>query len=336
MTLLLNGDDVIANCDMAELVATIRLALQEEAAGETVMPPRLNIPMRHGMLRMMPVAMNARNLFGYKVFHTSKTGARFLVAIYDQEEGELLALVDGDYLTTARTGATAGVAAQYLARSDAATVGVIGAGAEARTNFAAMCVVRPVQRVRIFSPRPARREALADEIREQYGIEADAVDRPETAVAGADIVVVATNTMHAADPIAFRGAWMEPGMHVSSIGSTMPILRELDTETFARADHLVVDAPEQMHDESGDVIAAVKEGVYETPSLLAAMVSGVAPGRTTDEQITLFKSVGTAMQDVVSAFAVYELAQQRGAASAVDLLSLKAFDKPLLLQHETI
>jgi alanine dehydrogenase len=332
MTLILDEADVRAHCDMAELVAAIERGLEEEAAGDLVMPPRQNIPMRHGMLRMMPVAMNASNLFGFKVFHTSKTGARFLVAIYDQEEGELLALVDGDHLTAARTGATAGVAARYLAREDASLVGVIGAGAEARTNFAAMCAVRPIQGARVFSPRRERREALAEEIRSQYGIDAQAVAEPDECVAGVDIAVVATNTMHAPDPIAFRGAWMEPGMHVSSIGSTMPILRELDAETFARAQRVVVDAPAQMHEECGDVIAAIDAGVYAEPVSLTEVAGGAAPGRERAEQITLFKSVGTAMQDVVAAFVVYEHAHRHGSGSSVDFLHLKPFPEPLALQ----
>jgi ornithine cyclodeaminase/alanine dehydrogenase len=325
MTLLLDEADVRANLDMSELVSVIESGLAEEARGELAMPPRLNIPMKHGLLRVMPVAMNGRGLFGFKVFHTSKTGARYLVAVYEQEGGELLALVDGDHLTAARTGATAGVGAKYLAREDSSDVGVIGAGEEARTNLAAINVVRPVERVRVFSPREARRERFADEVREQYGIEATAVDSPEAAVTGADIAIVATNTMNAPDPIAFRGEWTEPGMHVSSIGSTMPILRELDVETFARADLLVVDVPEQMEEECGDVIAAVAAGVYGTPLALSAVVAGERPARTSDDAITLFKSVGTAMQDVAAAFAIYEHVRRAGGGRSFDLLHLKAF-----------
>jgi ornithine cyclodeaminase/alanine dehydrogenase len=325
MTLLLDQDDVLTNLDMSALISVIERGLHEEASGELAMPPRMNIPMNHGLLRVMPVAMNGSGLFGFKVFHTSKTGARYLVAVYEQEGGELLALVDGDHLTAARTGATAGVAAKYLAREDSSLVGVIGAGEEARTNFAAIHAVRPVERVRVFSPREARREAFAAEVRAKYGVEVTAVDRPEDAVAGVDIAIVATNTMNAPDPIAFRGEWMEPGMHVSSIGSTMPILRELDSDTFARAELLVVDAPAQMEEECGDVIAAVEAGVYGEPVPLSELVAGNAPGRESDDQITLFKSVGTAMQDVAAAFAVYETVRASGGGHAFDLLHLKEF-----------
>ena len=331
MTLLIGYDEVVANCDMAALIATIEDGLRQEAAGELAMPPRQNIPMKYGLLRVMPVAMNGSGLFGWKIFHTSTTGARYLVAVYEQEGGELLALVDGDYLTAARTGATAGVAAKYMAREDAKVVGVIGAGVEARTNFAAIAAVRDVERALVFSPREARREALAEEIRSRYGIEAEAVDRPEAAVADVDIAVVATNTMNAPDPIAYRGQWAKPGLHISSIGATMPILRELDAHTFARADRVVVDAPAQMEDECGDVIAALEEGVYGEPLALSAVVAGETVGREDPDQITLFKSVGTAMQDVVAALAVYETMRSRGEGESFDLLHLKAFDQPMNL-----
>lgn len=332
MTLLLGEADVRANLDMSELVSVIEGGLAEEARGELTMPPRQNIPMKFGLMRVMPVAMNGRGLFGFKVFHTSTTGARYLVAVYEQEGGELLALVDGDHLTAARTGATAGVGAKYLAREDSTDVGVIGAGEEARTNLAAIATVRGIERVRVFSPREARRERFAEEVREQYGFDVTAVDDPEAAVAGADIAIVATNTMNAPDPIAFRGAWMEPGMHVSSIGSTMPILRELDVDTFDRADLLVVDVPDQMHEECGDVIAAVDAGVYGEPVALSALVGGEHAGRTSDDEITLFKSVGTAMQDVAAAFAIYEHVRDAGGGLSFDLLHLKEFAQPKTLR----
>lgn len=329
MTLLIDQEAVLANCDMSRLIATIENGLREEAAGELEMPPRMNIRMTHGFLRVMPVAMNGSGFFGFKVFHTSTTGARYLVAVYEQEGGELLALVDGDYLTAARTGATAGVGAKYMAREDSPVVGVIGSGFEARTNLAAIAAVRNVERVLVYSPREARREQFAEETRERYGVEAVPVERPEMAVDGVDIAIVATNTLNAPDPIAFRGEWMRPGMHVSSIGATMPILRELDTASFARAERVVVDAaPVQMVEECGDVIAAVEDGVYGEPTALADVVAGVAAGRESRDEITLFKSVGTAMQDVLAALSVYESVTDGGGGSSFDLLHLKAFSQP--------
>jgi ornithine cyclodeaminase/alanine dehydrogenase-like protein (mu-crystallin family) len=195
--------------------------------------------------------------------------------------------------------------------------------------------VRTVERVLVYSPREARREAFAEEIRGEYGIEATPVDRPDAAVADADIAIVATNTLNAPDPIAFRGEWMRPGMHVSSIGATMPILRELDVESFARAGRLVVDAPASMEEECGDVIAAVEAGVYGEQIALSAVAAGDAAGRESDDQITLFKSVGTAMQDVIAALAVYETLEARGGAPSFDLLHLKAFEKPMNLVKAT-
>lgn len=323
MTLVLGHADVSDLCDVRRLVDLIDEGFGDQAAGAVVQPERVSLAMGIGNFRLMPVVLDARGLFGFKAFHWSAGGARYLVALYSQESGELLALVDGDHLTAIRTGATAAVAARHLARPDATTVGVIGAGAEARTNLAAMATVRDLSAVRVFSPRPHRREAFAEEMASQLGVAVTPCPSAQECVAGVDIVITATNTGSAPDPIAYRGAWAEPGQHISSIGSTLPTLRELDVETFARADLVVVDAPEQMEAECGDVVAAAAAGCYPQPASLAAVVGGEHPGRPGAEAVTLFKSVGTAMQDVLAASVVYEGAVAAGRGTSVDFLSVK-------------
>jgi alanine dehydrogenase len=323
MTLLLDAADVDDVCAIRELIVAIEGGLAEEAEGGLSMPPRLGIELRDGGMRVMPVALNRSGLFGFKVFHWTPSGARFLIAVYEQARGELLALIDGDYLTSARTGATAGVAAKYLARKNATRVAVLGSGVEARTNLAAMCEVREINEAFVFSPREHRREAFASWSRETLGVDTTAMDRPEECVRGCDIVVVATNTGNAQDPIAFHGAWAAAGIHISSIGSTLPRLRELDAETFARADRIIVDAPAQMREESGDVIAAIAEGTFGDPLPLHSVIGNRNNRRTDDLQITLFKSVGTAMQDIVAGFAVYQAAVKAGRGREIDLLHVK-------------
>jgi alanine dehydrogenase len=306
MTLIIGAADVRAACQIGPLVDAIEAGLLEQARGSAVVPPRLNLAGRHGSFRVMPAVLNDAGLMGFKAFHGSvQTGARYLVAVFEQESGKLLALLDGHYLTAARTGATAGVAARHLARSDARVVGVIGSGLEARTNLAAICAVRPVTEVRVFSPRAERREEFARYVEETHGVTAVVADSAEGCVRDVDLVITATNTSRAADPIAFRGEWMTDGVHVSTIGSTSPRSREVDAETFARADVLVVDSIEQVREESGDALAALSEGVLPTMYELDAIVSGGSVGRTSASQRTVFKSVGTALQDVIAGFTVY-------------------------------
>jgi ornithine cyclodeaminase/alanine dehydrogenase len=266
---------------------------------------------------------------GFKAFHGAPTfGARYLIAVFEQANGDLLALMDANHLTAARTGATAGVAAKYLARPESRTVGVIGAGMEARANLQAMCDVLPgLERLTVYSPRASSRERFVADMGDETGLPVSAVDRPEFAVRGADVVLVATNTSSAADPIAFRGEWIEEGMHISSIGSTMPALREIDRDTFARSDLIVVDALAQVLEESGDVIDAQAAGAFD-PSAVAELhdvAAGLRGGRPSGDAVTLFKSVGTALQDVMSGLAIYEVAKERGFGYAIDeLLELKS------------
>ena len=309
MTLVLNAQDVEPLCDMRALIDVIKRGLREEALGHAVVPPRLNLQTASGFFRVMPAVMNDSGLMGYKVFHGSvRSGVRYLIAVYAQQGERLLALMDAHYLTAARTGATTGIATKLLANPKTKTVAVIGSGLEARTNLQAVCAVRPVERVTVFSPNPERRARFAARMGPELGVETRAVDSPEECVRGAEIVVVATNSFGRPDPIAYRGAWMEPGVLVDAIGSTSTFLREIDADTFQRAQWIVVDSKVQVEEESGDVKAAVSEGKYDRAKVvdLKEVLVGKAQGRTSVQQMVLFKSVGTAVQDVMAGFVVYE------------------------------
>ena len=311
MTLLVEHKDVVDLCDYGRMMSAIEQGLLEEAHGTLVMPPRMNLPMRNGSFRLMPAVLNGAGLMGYKVFYkVPDQGARHLVALFEQERGDLLALVDANHLTPARTGATSGIATKYLARTDSVSVGIIGSGLEARTNLAGVRAACPaIETVRVFSPNAQRRQIFVDEVAAD-GLTAVACASAEEAVRGVDIVIVATNTTASGGDIAFRGAWLEPGQHVVSVGSTMPTLREIDPETFERADRLVVDAPDQATEESGDVLAALAAGTYPRDDVIGLMdvVAKSETRRQTPEEITVYKSVGTALQDVMGAFMLWEKA----------------------------
>lgn len=329
MTLVLNAQDVEPLCDMRKLIDVIERGLREEARGRAVVPPRLNLPTASGFFRVMPAVMNDSGLMGYKVFHGSmRGGVRYLIAVYAQEGERLLALMDAHYLTAARTGATTGIATKLLANPEVKTVAVIGSGLEARTNLQAVCAVRPVERVTVFSPNSERRARFAARMGPELGVDVRAVDSPEACVRGADIVVVATNSFGRPDPIAYRGAWMEPGVLVDAIGSTSTFLREIDADTFQRAEWIVVDSKVQVEEESGDVQAALSEGKYDRAKVgdLKEVLGGQAQGRTSAQQMVLFKSVGTAVQDVMAGFMVYEEAVRQGRGQDIgEFLDLKTF-----------
>jgi len=328
--LLLNAREVERLADMPRLVAAVEAGVREQAAGQVVQPPRLNLPNGRGFFRLMPTVMNGSGVMGFKAFHGSvQDGVRYFIAIYEQASGRLLAMMDAHYLTAARTGATTGVATRFMARRDARHVAVIGSGLEARTNLLGVCAVRDVQRVTAFSPNRERRVAFAERMSRELKIEVSACESPQGCVEGSDIVVVATNTTGKGDGIAFRGAWARTGMHVAAIGSTMPKLREIDADSFARVGRIVIDCQtRQLEEESGDVIDALANGTYDRGKVveLQEVVAGRASGRDAEDQITLFKSVGTAVQDVASGYAVYQEARRLGIGSEVpDFLELKTF-----------
>jgi ornithine cyclodeaminase/alanine dehydrogenase-like protein (mu-crystallin family) len=328
--LVLNAREVERLADMQRLVAVVEAGLREQAAGQVVLPPRLNLRNGRGFFRIMPTVMNGSGIMGFKAFHGSvQDGVRYFIAIYEQASGMLLAMMDAHYLTAARTGATTGVATKFMANRDARRVAVIGSGLEARTNLLGVCAVRAVERVTVFSPSRERRIAFAERMSQELKIEVRACDSPENCVEGSDIAVVATNTTGKGDGIAFRGAWARAGMHVNAIGSTMPKLREIDSESFARAGRIVIDCEtRQIQEESGDIIDALAKGTYDGGKVaeLQEVAAGRASGRDAVDQITLFKSVGTAVQDVASGYAVYQEARRLGIGSEVpDFLELKTF-----------
>jgi len=329
VTLLLRDSDVRAVCDIGSLAAFLDQALRKEAKGVGAqLPERLNLAHGNVFLRVMPALLPEAGLLGLKFFHGSmRDGVRYVVAVCSLDTGEVLGLIDAAYLTAARTGATSGVATQWLSREDSSTAGVIGSGMEAETNLRAVCAVRPVTRAAVYSPSQQRREAFAARMTGSLGIPVTTAADPQSAVAGTDLVVVATNT--GPDPVvAYRGAWLEPGQHVVSIGSTTAALREIDTDTILRADIVVFDVSlNQLRNESGDVIAVLAaEPQWQAGVSLDRVITGEVLGRRRPEDITVFKSVGTAAQDLLAASYVLREARRLGVGTEIaDITSPKLF-----------
>jgi alanine dehydrogenase len=325
MTLLLADGDVRAACVLPELVSSLADGLRK--GGETsgaLLPERVNLSHSQKFLRVMPAVLPEAGLYGLKFFQGSMAeGVRYLVLIGSLASGEVLAVMDAAFLTAARTGATSAVATDVLARADASTAGVIGSGLEARTNLLAIAAVRPLAAVRVYSRAQSRRTAFAKEMEEALRIPVTACGSPAEATEGRDIVLVATNTGHAG-PVAFHGDQIEAGQHIVSIGSTSPALREIDPETFARADRVVFDArPEQVRRESGDVIELMRHSPpWDEAVLLSDLLASRVTGRHSPGDVTLFKSVGTAEQDLIAALHVYEAARRHGIGEKVRELAV--------------
>jgi ornithine cyclodeaminase/alanine dehydrogenase-like protein (mu-crystallin family) len=269
-----------------DLIPAIAQALADLSAGKVVQPVRVVLPIapHAGFFGVMPAyagAMGAKLVTFYPQnvgIHTHHA----LIVMFKSETGEPLAVLDGRLITEMRTAAASAVATQRLARRDAAVLGILGSGVQAGSHLAALRHVREFKEVRLWSPRNA--PAFA----KRHGV--TAVASAEDAVRGADVVVVATS---ATTPI-LQGRWLAPGTHVNAIGATRPNWRELDDDLVTTA-RVFVDSREAALRESGDVIA-VRSEVTE----IGAVVTGTAPGRRNDQEITLFKSVGVAVEDVAA------------------------------------
>jgi len=279
-----------------DLIPTMARALADLSAGRVVQPLRTIVPVsaHQGFFAVMPAYAGA---LGVKVvtFYPRNQGIpthHAAIMLFRPESGEPLAIIDGRLITEMRTAAVSAVAAQHLARPEASVLAILGTGVQARSHLEALRLVRPLREVRVWSPRNAGAFA------QHHGVQAMAT--PESAVHGADLVVVATTSQKAV----LHGAWLSPGTHVIAIGAIRPDWRELDDDLVTRA-RVYVESREAARHESGDIRAA-----GEIVGEIGEVVAGSVEGRRTPDEITLFKSVGVAVEDVAAAALVYQEAQR--------------------------
>ena len=319
MALLLSEDDVSQVLTMEAALASVEEAFRALGAGEAQNQPRRRVRIRGGMLHNMSASLPSRKALGIKAYASVRGQTRFLIAVWDTDNGDLKALIEGDRLGQIRTGAASGGATRYLARADARILGMIGTGWQARSQVEAICAVRPIQQVRVFGRDPERRQTFADEMQRTTGVETVPADSAEHAVRDADVVATMTSS---ATPV-LLGEWLRPGVHVNAAGSNATNRQEIDVEAVRRAGLIVVDDLEGAKLEAGDLTAAAEAGAldWEQVAELGAIVTGQRPGRTDDEQITLFESQGLAVQDMAAAAYVYEQARERGLGQEVPFLS---------------
>ncbi len=253
----------------------------------------------------MSAAADYLQTVGWKCYTTTRTGARFHVGLYDQQTGELTALIEANRLGQLRTGATTGVAAQWMANPEAAELGLFGAGWQAESQLEAVHHARPLRRVSVYCRDAKRRDAFADRMSQRLDIDVRPAEEPRQAVEGQPMVVTATTST---TPV-FAGEWLDGAAFVAAVGSNWLNKAEIDVTTVRRAGHIVCDDIASCQQEAGDFSQAFQQRVFDWPQAvaLADVVSNRHPGRKDRHEITLFKSVGMAIEDVALGVKAVEL-----------------------------
>ncbi len=329
-TLILSQSDIRRLLPMDHCIDLMAEALTTLARGRAQNPLRSAIRLadRNGVLAWMPGYLEDPPVLGLKalaLFHDAPAHGldshQGIVALFDPTTGAPLAILEASEVTAIRTAAVSGLATRLLARADAGDLAILGSGTQAKTHLEAMAAVRTLRRVRVYSPNEEHRQDFAAAAHRRYRIPVDAVATARAAVLGADLVCTTTSSR---DPV-IRGAWLAPGVHINAAGSSVPSDRELDAAAIARS-RLFVDRRESTLAEAGDFLLAKQEGNVDDSHIqgeLGEILLGSVPGRTGNEEITLFKSLGLAIEDLAAAAFVVERARATGAGVEVELGGLR-------------
>jgi len=327
MVLLLSRKDVESVLTMKDTIEAVEKAFREHALGTVNLPlrPTIRVEKHKGSVLFMPAYIGEMGALGMKVVsiypdNPSKYNMPTLLAVVslnDPKTGIPLAIMDGAFLTAMRTGAASGVATKYLARKDAKQVGIIGTGVQGKTQIAAVCEVRSIQKVKAYDIAADRCKSFCEGIAEELKVQAVPVGSSEKAVRESEIVITASTSK---TPVV-NGNWLEEGTHINGIGSHSPDTRELDETVIKRA-KVIVDSREAALKEAGDLMIPISQGIITPDHIFAELgevIIGRKKGRENEDEITLFKSQGLAIQDVSTAAKVYEIATKKGIGKAVSL-----------------
>ncbi len=308
MPLYLREQEVEKLLTMRDALRLVEDALRDFGNGDAQNQPRQRIRAPQGVLHLMPAGLFTRGYMGFKAYTSFRGEARFYFHLFDANTGAYLAIMEANRLGQMRTGAASGVATKFLARKNAKTIGIIGTGWQAESQLHAVFATRPFERVKCFSRDESHRKQFAEKMSEQLDLTIEPVESAREAIVESDVVIAITT---AAQPVV-NGEWLKAGAHVNAAGGNWAARREVDTETIKRAHALFADSVEQAKMEAGDLILAVSENAigWHQVQELSALVSARATGRMSDEDITLFKSCGIALEDVAVGSFVYERARE--------------------------
>lgn len=306
----------LTEADVQKLL-TMPLALQwmEEAhralaERRAIDVPRARIHLPTGTQHVLQAAVPELKVIGFKYYYTRPTGKSFYVHLMNTETAKLEAIIEGVWMSMVRTGAASGVATRHLAVEEASVLGQIGAGYQGSSQLEAVCQVRKIRSARVFARNRDRLVAFCSEMTRRTGVEVQPAASAEAAVRGAHVVNVITKS---AEPV-LKGEWLEPGQHVNAAGSNALSRRELDEAAVKKCEVVTVDGRGTARNESGDLLPAVEKGWLRWDSLaeIGEVITGRAPGRSSDRQITLYESHGIGLQDVYVGAKILELARARG------------------------
>jgi ornithine cyclodeaminase len=324
--LIINQSEVPQLLPMNECMEVMAEALKTLARGNAILPlrPVMWLPEKVGALGMMPSYLGDIQSFGLKVVsvfpgnhgteYDSHQGA---VMLFEAAHGRLLAIMDASSITGIRTAAVTGVATKLLACEGAGDLAILGSGVQAQTHLQAMLLARTIRRVRLWSRNSEHAKQFAEREGKRHGITIEAMPTAEEAVKGADIICTVTASP---EPV-LKGEWIAPGAHVNAVGSSVPFTRELDTAAIVRS-KLFVDRRESTLNEAGDFLFPKKEGAVGDDHIkgeIGELLLGKVKGRESAEEITLFKSLGLAVEDLASAHHIYRKALEKGMGVAVEL-----------------
>jgi alanine dehydrogenase len=323
---LLTEPQVKSLLSMDELVTAMESALARFSSGDVLQPVRsvLSVGPTHAFFGLMPAYVESPPRLGAKLVTVFNANVQrglpshlATIVLFDPETGSLVAIMDGRYITEARTAAVSAVSARYLARRDAASMAIVGSGVQARSHLEAYAEVRALRQVRVWSPQARSRERFVSEMSRHVPVPIAAVDSAEDAVRDADLVVLATSSP---TPV-LDDRWVKTGAHVVSVGACRPDQRELDPALVARS-RLFVDSRAAALVESGDVVMGVREGRFAGDHIrgeLGEVVLGRVAGRESELEVTIFKSLGMAVEDVTAADLVFRRAVETGAGTELML-----------------
>jgi alanine dehydrogenase len=312
MVLYLTEQDVGQLLTMSVALEAVEEAFLHLGTGKAENLPRRRLHASGGLLHLMAASLPELGFMGYKGYTTYPDGARFKVLLYSTRTGELLAIIEADRLGQIRTGAASGVATRWMARQDSQVVGLLGSGWQARTQLEAVCAVRPPSRVLAFSRSATKLADFCQGMQEKLKVPCDPAESPEEVVEASDILITITTSVI---PV-FSGARVKPGTHINAAGSNSILKRELDENCIRKCSSIVVDFKEQAKLECGEFLEPLEKGLITWGGIreLSEVVTGQARPRKDASDITLFKSLGLALEDVAVAGRIYPLAlaQQLG------------------------
>lgn len=324
--LFLSEKQVQSLIDIAELISTLENAHVQYSTGKAVMPVRLVVPLPQiqGRITSMPGFLNENKALGMKVVtYFQENPRRNLPAIlgtillFSAETGKLIAVMDGSYVTAIRTACASAMATKALANAETPVLGILGAGVQARAHIEALTQVKKIERIKIYSPSGASAAGIKKDLEPAMTIAIEATASAEDAVRDVDLLVTGST---AKEPIV-KSAWLKAGVHINAVGSHRPDHREIDGATVARA-KVVVDSREAIMAECGDILLAIKEQAISENHVhgeIGEVIAGTKPGRMSASEVTLYKSVGIAIQDVATANLVYRKALKRGVGTNVEI-----------------